>query len=982
MRITKATVFGFGKWTDETFVFPREGPVLIFGENESGKSTFHQFLLFMLFGMPPKKRRFFMPKTSSKLGGQLFVEDDEVGSFTIERFDDKNNGKAICLLPTGEIYDEVWLQERLKGIEEQSYKEIFSFSALDLQAIKEMDQASLSDVLLSIGLTGSSSIYQIEREFDQRLGNLFKPFGKKPAVNQQLQILEGLEGEMNARKDEEATYHKNVMASHKLENKLKNLQDDIRNKEQERTEIKKQESGLSFLKSYEALVEKHEPLKKPRNFPSNGLTRLENIKDNLRPLESERAVLRRNIDQYENRLSEIEKEILPNKQFNELLEKKELQPTYKKISEEIDELKLQEKETSKAISSEITELQLGGKEYVEELSLPFYTEEMWKNLKDEHDRLEQEKSLLQMEKNTLQEKQMHVEYTLQKEKETVLSDDHVAQIREKINQGKEAEQLERLHEATRKQQTTYQKAHQHKRRTSLRLFTLSLLFTLIAAGIGLYTDERLYYALAVLLLIIGVGQWIVTKKNGEEIEKLLQLPLEKEEMERHTKEELATFENQLEVQQKKQEKINRLQEEFNKLYIEELQVEEKERSFHEKKRRLNERIEEQYTFYPFLADIHVAYWPEYYDRLRSLVQLNQTLSETIEKRNRLENRMEQLDEEITSFVHMLQGTIVEESEAGFAVIDEQIEKNKGWHQEANHLKERIKEARDNEQAILKRIEVHQEEMDHLFKLADVQTEEAFYETAAYMEEKEKLEEELGRIKRQLDVIFENSSWKQLIPVRLNKVDLESKKQDMEKKIARIQEDMEDTRSKLADVHAELRRLETSEEHSEKMHQFEMEKEKLHEFAKEWSILKIEKEVLAKTKSRYQAKYLTKVIKETSDFLSFITGGRYEAVYPPEGDKAFSVMDAKGLRYTVDELSEGTMNQLYVALRFSISTIMTEKHHVPFIIDDAFVHFDAVRVRRMIELLMKIAKNQQVIVFTCKSDVYQVSSELEIPIITI
>src|SRR5699024_10730102 len=112
LRILHAKIYGFGKWVDYSMDFPKTGPLFIYGENESGKTTFHQFILFMFFGMPPRKRKFYQPKTSSNFGGQLVIEDTEIGKITIERYDDRNNGAAICYTDTGEQFAESWLKER------------------------------------------------------------------------------------------------------------------------------------------------------------------------------------------------------------------------------------------------------------------------------------------------------------------------------------------------------------------------------------------------------------------------------------------------------------------------------------------------------------------------------------------------------------------------------------------------------------------------------------------------------------------------------------------------------------------------------------------------------------------------------------------------------------------------------------------------------------------------------------------------------
>ncbi|PJH69146.1 hypothetical protein CVR96_27860, partial [Salmonella enterica subsp. enterica serovar Typhimurium] len=70
----------------------------------------------MLFGLPPKQREAFRPKTSGKMGGRLTVHDAEAGLFTIERLDEVRNGQAVCYTPDGGEFDESWLKTFLKGM--------------------------------------------------------------------------------------------------------------------------------------------------------------------------------------------------------------------------------------------------------------------------------------------------------------------------------------------------------------------------------------------------------------------------------------------------------------------------------------------------------------------------------------------------------------------------------------------------------------------------------------------------------------------------------------------------------------------------------------------------------------------------------------------------------------------------------------------------------------------------------------------------
>jgi len=66
---------------------------------------------------------------------------------------------------------------------------------------------------------------------------------------------------------------------------------------------------------------------------------------------------------------------------------------------------------------------------------------------------------------------------------------------------------------------------------------------------------------------------------------------------------------------------------------------------------------------------------------------------------------------------------------------------------------------------------------------------------------------------------------------------------------------------------------------------------------------------------------------------------------------------------VIELSTGAQEQLYVALRLALSSVIAAIITVPILIDDGFVNFDSIRRQTMIDILQEIAKKQQIFYFT-------------------
>ena len=66
------------------------------------------------------------------------------------------------------------------------------------------------------------------------------------------------------------------------------------------------------------------------------------------------------------------------------------------------------------------------------------------------------------------------------------------------------------------------------------------------------------------------------------------------------------------------------------------------------------------------------------------------------------------------------------------------------------------------------------------------------------------------------------------------------------------------------------------------------------------------------------------------------------------------------------LSAGTLDLMYLAVRLAVCRLaLPEGENCPLIIDDALVNLDESRQEQAMELLKQIARERQVILFTCR-----------------
>jgi uncharacterized protein YhaN len=111
-----------------------------------------------------------------------------------------------------------------------------------------------------------------------------------------------------------------------------------------------------------------------------------------------------------------------------------------------------------------------------------------------------------------------------------------------------------------------------------------------------------------------------------------------------------------------------------------------------------------------------------------------------------------------------------------------------------------------------------------------------------------------------------------------------------------------------------------------------------------------------------------IIEAANQLFSQITNQRYQSVTFDQDDM-IRVTDNKGDTFEIGELSKGTMEQLYIAIRFAFMQAFADTVNLPIIIDDAFVAFDHERLHQVFSLLQKMAGQTQIIYFSAKKEVY-------------
>src|SRR5690625_4216640 len=425
MKFIRATIFGFGKWVDKEIDFTDEHIICFYGENESGKTTIQQLIMYVLFGLPPRKLALYQPIHSQKIGGRLLVENKEQGRFTIERVEQK----LICYLKNGEERDETWLQTELKRLNRQMFESIYAFSVLDLVKIKQMKQSDMSNVLFSVGLTGSTIIYEAEKNLDKKLSALYKKAGKKPIINQQIaETKQAHQYTMEAQK-KEAVYQDKQTTLARTRDKKEEQEKEAAELQATLVKKEKHQTFLPQLQQYHEYKKKLETIPNKQPFPENGVNRLEKIKVKLLPIQSDLQAMSHRLQQLQVEKEKYEQALYEQQVIDEVNETVRRKPSYEHALEQQQMLQLELQRFYERIEEKLMSIQMT-REEIADISLPFHLETEWQSLS------QTQQDLLHMEE------QLTKQYESLQKRATNLMDD-IRSIEEKMLAKEDIEQIQK-----------------------------------------------------------------------------------------------------------------------------------------------------------------------------------------------------------------------------------------------------------------------------------------------------------------------------------------------------------------------------------------------------------------------------------------------------------------------------------------------------------------------------------------------------------
>jgi uncharacterized protein YhaN len=178
-------------------------------------------------------------------------------------------------------------------------------------------------------------------------------------------------------------------------------------------------------------------------------------------------------------------------------------------------------------------------------------------------------------------------------------------------------------------------------------------------------------------------------------------------------------------------------------------------------------------------------------------------------------------------------------------------------------------------------------------------------------------------------------------------------------------------SQVASNHGELmnrfKQLENSEDSALQSQKAEDALATLRPALEQYLRLSLAAEVLRKAIESYREKHQGPILTRASELFSHLTVGRHSGLITDFGEDDKPVLVAirrNGERVHVDGLSDGTLDQLYFALRLAaIEDHVRRLAPCPVVLDDLLINSDDSRISAAVEVIEQLALNTQVLFFT-------------------
>lgn len=948
MRIKSLHIYQYGKFSNQTFHFSVSPVQLIYGLNEAGKTTMMSFIESMLFGFPKTKK--YEPKTGGVYGGVLEAEHPEIGAVKIERT--KGTAEKLRVYTEkGEVKHGDFLKQLFQGTDRALYKAIYSFDVFGLQEIHAVNREKIGEFLLFSSLFGAEAVSKLDSKLTKESERLYKPNGRNPQLNQELETLKQLGAKLKQAEEEEAGYHQLLEEKRTLEARLAAAETELK---EAAGHIRTIEGAIELkpLLNEKAMLEEaiSQYPEQAGQFPADGLHQLEKYESHLHPKSAQQEALR-------VKMAELDKQMQKLNPDKEMLAKETLIQElsagfhmYQSYGEQLAAIQAQLRQSSAQAAAGLEQLNKTDENELLNINSSYDYEWQLQQAVQQYvqarDRKRQLDETFELARKELEdaEKAVHaassviLENNERKDKEAALKAYDEAQ-------GQHQEQA-RLREQLR----FFERQQDKQKKVVIAAGMLFIvLFLLLQQWI-----PAISFGAALIVYWLVSGKKTPSSGNSREMRQPMTniSPAEAEALREalweddRNKQHLFT---QRAVLQQKEAAYERVIQQFEQWEAD---------------------MAPSYTqVESFMKDLGFKEDPSFlldaYSLMKDVKKEVKKKHELTIEAGRLKKHRRTFEERVSMLHPVNESRNISISEA-LHTLRKNVEREKEIAKQKRAIETEIHYTKEQLLELEQEIQYFETQIEQLFAAAAAKDRNEFCAIADISRQLKDTENKLHHVNAQL----QGGHPEELELADSNTLsELESKQLVENERKERLTEEIQHLRSQIALLFVKQEQLEASGLVSDLKLQTEMQKERVKDTAKKWASIQMIKRVIQNKLERHKKVELPRLLETAGAFFRPLTDGSYKTIYFSETDDSIMVMHCDGTVYHAEELSQGTCEQLYTAIRFALAVTRHDGSRLPFQLDDSFVHFDQERLKRVLDVLYDLSEGgRQILYFTCHDHV--------------
>ena len=1016
MKISDIHIDGFGVWNTVAADDLSPEVTLFYGPNEAGKTTLMQFVRTALYGFSEERRHLYLPPVFGGVPGGMLRVQNHSGEFTVERRleeDEQSHlGRAVVLAENGSRHGQHLLGSLLSGIDETIFNNVFAVGIHELQELATLNDTQAAEQLydLASGVDRVSLVEVMRHLQSERLriwesdANADSELARLLAKRHRLQSeIDGLERQTRRWSDlahqqrllvEEIDDLEKRIATSEFDARTVEISIQVREKWKKRADLTRQISRIGHV----------EPL------PEDCISRLDDVNDaielqntQIKPIKQQRLELRR-----EMAAQPINKALWERASRIEAM--CEHGPWLASLDREIKTIQKDIEASELALLAHDEELATRGtvlladgvvvsQRTFEHLLAPAHTlrEALRKRevARTHHKKSRQEKehALDDLEHELNGRSAETFEESLDRAANTVKL------IRRRIQLDERVDALESQNDEL--ERDNHELLDQQFQR--VRLFVgIGAVFvfgvTMMLAGIlgeNIFSLDLEYRWGIGLLGLFCTAMAVVWKSVAEQSaqEELDECFRRRESLTREISDaiedrdeidrqlptgsgtfptrltaaerELKSLEEKVPLQQDREQAERRTHE--SKRYASGAEEELKEAKSRWKRALRSAGIPES------LSPTNVKHLSEHHEKKskvqESLAAQRDRVEKFVEDREGLVERLQQLNNDIGI------DTVSDDPQVQLSQLATALSGQREMVDRRRELQKAEKEVRRELDSCLKNLRRLHRSREALFAEARVTDEEALQERAKQLQLIADLTIRRDSLSEQIQAIIGTHCSENDVEREQEENTTEELESRWSVLLAKLQ-DGQGLLGQLHQRHGEVKQeMKTLAEDSRlAAAKFEMSclDQKIEKRTKEWQTLAVTLRMLEDIRESYEAERQPETLGEASIYLSRLTGDKYTRIWTPLGKNELRVDNADGQPMSLDVLSRGTREAIFLSLRLALVAAYGRRGvNIPMILDDVLVNLDAKRAEATVELLCDFAKEgRQLLFFTCHEHIKQ------------